>query len=159
MFAEYRLMQQESKRRQLPAVWAGSEDRVRRDQAENSEGEGAAAAARTHWGLGPGRAGRWRARGAEDGGGAAGAWVLPGLIAWPQHRLMRQGLERLWLSALRRVLGQRPEGLFRARRLRGRVSSGHSRCCVAMARVLALRGPGSRVGLIGRRGRRRRGRG
>jgi hypothetical protein len=96
--------------RAAPAVWAGSEDRVRRDQAEDSEGEDAAAAARTHWGPGPRRAEKWGAGGAGDGGGAAGAWVRPGLFAWQQHRLMQQGLERLRLSALRRVPGAAPGG-------------------------------------------------
>ena len=103
-------MQRWSERRPLPAVWASSEGLARRGRAEDSEGDGAAATARAYWEAGLWHAGKRRAREAEDGGGAAGAWVRPGLIAWQQHRLMQQGLERLLLSALRRVPGAAPGG-------------------------------------------------
>jgi hypothetical protein len=46
LFAGLRLMQLWSERRPLPAVWASSEGRARRDRAEDLEGDGAAATAR-----------------------------------------------------------------------------------------------------------------
>ena len=66
-----------------PTWLSGSKDRARGDmiRAEDSGGDSVAASVRAHCEPGPWRAERCRARGAEDGGGAAWAWLRPGPYA------------------------------------------------------------------------------